>query len=404
MKLVTILVDGMADHKIPALGNKTPLEVALIPTIDHLAKHGEIGTVDTIPEGMSPGSDIANLSVMGYDPKRYHRGRSPLEAASMGVAMEETDVSFRCNLVTLTTEADYASRTILDHSAGDITTEEAAALVSEIKKKLDQEDLHFFPGFSYRHLILWNHGPEGYDLTPPHDILGQNIANHLPKGPSGKRLLSLMESSVAILENHPVNLERIKRGLRPANSIWIWGEGKKPSLDPIHEKYGVKGAVISAVDLIQGIGVLTGMEIIKVEGATGTIHTNFDGKCLAAIHALESGNDFVYVHLEAPDECGHQGDLDGKIRSIELIDEKIVKPIYQHLEKKGEPYRILILPDHRTPVALRTHTADPVPYVLYDSQQTINNDTHAFTEDAGSLGSHFPSGVALADHFFSPRT
>lgn len=402
MKLVTVLVDGMADYKIPSLGDKTPLEVAAIPTINFLAKHGEIGIVDTIPEGMAPGSDIANLSVMGYDPKIYHSGRSPLEAASMGVEMTETDVTFRCNLVTLTNEENYGERTILDHSSGDITTEEARELITDLKKTLETEDIHFYPGVSYRHLILWNNGPKEYDLTPPHDILGKKIGEHLPKGPNGAALLKMMEASTAILENHPVNKRRVENGLNPANSIWIWGEGVKPKLDSFLEKYGVEGAVISAVDLIQGIGVLAGMEAIQVEGATGTLHTNFDGKAQAAIKALDSDKDFVYIHLEAPDECGHQGDLDGKIRSVELIDEKVVLPLYTFLKELGEPYRILVLPDHHTPISLRTHTADPVPYVLYDSQKTQSHDEYVFTEDAAkAAGRFFESGVALADYFFS---
>lgn len=402
MKLVTVLVDGMADYEIPSLGGKTPLEAATIPTIDFLAKHGEIGMVDTIPEGMAPGSDIANLSVMGYDPKIYHSGRSPLEAASMGVAMTDTDVTFRCNLVTLTTEENYEERTILDHSSGDITTEEAAQLIQDLKKTLEREDIHLYPGVSYRHLILWNNGPKDYDLTPPHDILGKKIADHLPKGPNGATLLEMMKASTAILENHPINKRRMEQGLNPANSIWIWGEGVKPKLDSFFDKYGVKGAVISAVDLIQGIGILAGMEAIKVEGATGTIHTNFDGKAKAAIKALDTDKDFVYIHLEAPDECGHQGDLDGKVRSIELIDEKVVKPVYEYLNGLGEAYRILILPDHRTPISLRTHTSDPVPYVLYDSRKAELHQENAFTEAAANkTGRFIESGVALADHFFS---
>jgi 2,3-bisphosphoglycerate-independent phosphoglycerate mutase len=401
MKLVTVLVDGMADFPLEALGGKTPLQVAHMPTVDHLAKAGEIGMVATIPEGMSPGSDIANLSVLGYDPKIYHSGRSPLEAASMGVELTDTDVTFRCNLVTLTTEECYEDRTILDHASGDITTAESTQLILDLRKTLEQENMHFFPGFSYRHLILWNHGPDSFDLTPPHDILGRKIVDYLPKDPNGAVLLAMMKASTAILENHPINRRRMELGLNPANAIWIWGEGKKPRLDSFYDKYHVNGAVISAVDLIQGIGILAGMEAIAVEGATGTLHTNFDGKAQAAIQALQHGKDFVYIHLEAPDECGHQGDLDGKIRSMELIDEKIVAPLYHYLETCGEPYRMLILPDHRTPISLRTHTSDPVPYVLYDSQRTQHQEEHAFTEDAAEAsGRRFDSGVALADHFF----
>lgn len=400
MKRVIILVDGMADYEMESLKGSTPLDVAVIPTINHLAKHGEIGQVQTIPEGMSPGSDIANLSVMGYDPKIYHSGRSPLEAASMGVSLLDTDVTFRCNLVTLTNEEEYEQRTILDHSSEDITTEESTVLIQDLKMSLDQEDLHFFPGISYRHLILWNHGSLEVQFTPPHDILGKPIVEYLPKGTFGPKFLSLMKASAPLLANHPVNLHRVKQGLRPANSIWIWGEGKKPRLDSFQEKYHLRGAVISAVDLIQGIGVLAGMEAIKVEGATGTLHTNFTGKAEAAIRSLQEDKDFIYVHLEAPDECGHQGDLEGKIRSIELIDEKIVKPIWEHLKGREEPFRILVLPDHATPVALRTHTSDPVPFVFYDSQTHLYHEEYAFTERASrEAGLKYQSGVALADAF-----
>ncbi|HAE61765.1 MAG TPA: cofactor-independent phosphoglycerate mutase [Eubacteriaceae bacterium] len=401
MKYVIILVDGMADYKVESLGMKTPLEIANIPTITLLAQKGEIGMVQTIPEGMSPGSDIANLSVMGFDPNIYHKGRSPLEAASMGVDLSETDVTFRCNLVTLKGDGPYASKTIIDHSAGDITTEEAKTLIEYLGKSFETKDIKYYPGVSYRHLILWKNGPFDYDLTPPHDVLGQKIEPYLPKGPYRDVILDMMEKSYELLKDHPVNLERINRGLNPANSTWIWGEGKKPSLASFKDKYGVDGSVISAVDLIQGIGILAGLTPIKVEGATGTIHTNFDGKAQAAIDALKAGDDFIYIHLEAPDECGHQGDLEGKIKSIELIDEKVVSPVYESLKSLGEPFKILILPDHRTPVSLRTHTSDPVPYVLFDSQKIISNKNQKFTEDSGTeSGNFFESGVSLADYFF----
>ncbi len=401
MKYVIILVDGMADYKIESLGMKTPLDVADIPAITDLAQQGEIGMVKTIPEAMSPGSDIANLSVMGYDPKIYHKGRSPLEAASMGVDLTATDVTFRCNLVTLEGDGSYESKTITDHSAGDISTEEAKILIDHLAAELETDDIKYYPGVSYRHLILWKNGPYDYDLTPPHDVLGQNIKPHLPKGPYKDIILDIMKKSYDILKDHPVNLNRIAKGLNPANSAWIWGEGKKPSLDSFKDKYGVGGSVISAVDLIQGIGVLAGLNPIKVEGATGTIHTNFDGKALAAVEALKNGDDFVYIHLEAPDECGHQGDLNGKIKSIELIDEKVVAPVFKGLKALEEPFRILILPDHRTPVALRTHTSDPVPYVLFDSNKISRKENQRFTEDSASeSGNYFDSGVALANYFF----
>ncbi|MBF7097070.1 cofactor-independent phosphoglycerate mutase [Alkalibacter mobilis] len=401
MKRITILVDGMADYPIEELGGLTPLEKADIPVIHDLASKGEVGLVDTIPTGMSPGSDIANLSVMGYDPKIYHKGRSPLEAASMGVDMTDSDVSFRCNLVTLTSEDEYTDKTIIDHSAGDISTEEAAALIEYLKVHLESEDLKYFPGVSYRHLILWKNGPYDFDLTPPHDILGKKVKDFMPKGPYGDYISGMMKKSFDLLKNHPINLARVENGLNPANSIWIWGEGKKPTLDSFHEKFGVKGAVISAVDLIQGIGVLAGLDVIKVEGATGTLHTNFDGKAAAAIKGLSEGYDFIYLHLEAPDECGHQGDLEGKIKSIELIDQKVVSPIFNYLLKTDDDFKIMILPDHATPIALRTHTSDPVPYLIFDSTEKTFDPDRKFTEKCGKeSGIIYDTGVSLSLYFF----
>ncbi len=400
MKYIVLLVDGMADYPIESLGNKTPLEVVNIPNINGCARRGEVGMVQTIPAGMSPGSDTANLSVMGYAPEIYHTGRSPLEAASMGVEMKPTDVTFRCNLVTVSEEADFASKTMIDHSSGEITTEEARELILFLKPHLENAFLTLYPGVSYRHLLVWDQGPEDFKLTPPHDILDQPISQHLPQGSGGDVILAFMEKSHELLKNHPVNLARVARGLRPANSAWIWGEGKKPRLDSFAEKFGIEGAVISAVDLINGIGVCAGLEPVVVPGANGTLHTNFEGKAQGAVDILKSSKDFVYVHLEAPDECGHQGDLAGKMKAMEIIDEKVAGYILREMDAWGVPYRFLVLPDHRTPIARRTHTSEPVPYMLYDSTRTGSEKDQQFSEpSAEASGNYFDSGHALMDYF-----
>jgi 2,3-bisphosphoglycerate-independent phosphoglycerate mutase len=396
----------MADYPVDELDGRTPLEAADIPAINSLAAKGEVGMVQTVPEGMSPGSDVANLSLMGYEPEIYHTGRSPLEAASMGVELADTDIAFRCNLVTLEGDDPFESKTMKDHSSGEITNEESHELIEVIDRELGGNGLRFYPGVSYRHLLVWENGPYDFDLTPPHDILGQGIAEYLPAGPHGPFFLDLTKRSVELLENHPVNRKRKERGLNPANSIWIWGEGKRPQLALFADKYGLRGAVISAVDLINGIGVLAGLRPIHVEGATGNIHTNFDGKAAAAIEALSGDDDYVYLHLEAPDECGHQGDLREKIRSIELIDKKIVAPINAALAQFGEDYRILILPDHPTPIALRTHVSEPVPYVLFDSRKAAveggQEKDQQFTEVSGrSTGRFFPTGPDLIRYYLS---
>lgn len=400
MKYITILVDGMADYPIEALGGKTPLEAAKIPAINGLARRGEVGLVQTVPEGMAPGSDVANLALMGYEPEIYHTGRSPLEAASMGVELADTDITFRCNLVTLGGGGGFETRTMLDHSAGEISNDEAHQLIKLIDEQLGTEDFKFYPGVSYRHLLVWKNGPWGFELTPPHDILGQGIGAHLPGGEHGPLFLDMTKRSVELLEEHPVNRARRERGENPANSIWIWGEGKRPQLTPFEEKYGLRGAVISAVDLIFGIGILAGLRPIHVEGATGNIHTNFDGKAAAAIEALGGDEDYVYLHLEAPDECGHQGDLDGKVRSIELIDQKVVQPIHAALEASGEEYRMLILPDHPTPLTVRTHVSEPVPYVLFDSRRAAEEREQLFTENSGrAAGNFYATGPELLKHY-----
>lgn len=403
MKYVVILTDGMADYKIEELGLKTPLGYANIPNIDKLSREGMLGLVKTIPDGMKPGSDVANLSVMGYAPSIYHTGRSPLEAASIGVKLKNTDVTFRCNLVTLCKEdgQDYSQCKITDHSAGEITTEESCSIIEDLKKVFDSETMKFYKGVSYRHLIVWDKGPYEFELTPPHDILGRNIGEYLPKGKGSEILLDMMEKSFELLKNHPVNIDRRRRGLNPANSIWIWGEGKKPSLNSFEEKFGIKGSVISAVDLIKGIGILAGLNSIDVEGATGNIHTNFKGKADAAIKELKKGMDFVYVHLEAPDECGHQGDIKGKIKSIELIDSIIVKEIWDYLKNSGEDYRIMVLPDHPTPISIRTHTAEPVPFLIYDSKHPVKCGANFDEESAQNSGVYIDEGCKLLPELFS---
>jgi len=401
MKYITILVDGAADYEIEELGNKTPLEVANTPCITKLARFGEIGLVKTIPDGMSPGSDAANLSVMSYDPLIYHTGRSPLEAASMGIELLETDVAFRCNLVTVSGDEPYENKTMIDHASSDITTEEARQLILDIREDLQTDFFKYYPGVSYRHLIVWNNGPYEFDLTPPHDILGKKITDYLPKGPYKDFFIDMTKKSYDLLKNHPINLKREERGLNPANSIWIWGEGKKPRLDSFEEKFNLSGSVISAVDLINGIGLLAGLKPIKVEGATGTIHSNFAGKAKAAIEALSS-DDFVYIHLEAPEQCGHQGDLQGKIKSIEIIDELVVRPIFEHFHASGKPFKMMVLPDHRTPISIRTHSSEPVPYVIYDSTQVRETPDNYFSEKSAEASyNYFDVGHKLMGYFLN---
>lgn len=400
MKYFVILGDGMADYPVPEYNNKTILEVADKPTIDYMSKNGELGMVKTVQDGMKPGSDVANLSVMGYDTKKYYTGRSPLEAASIGVKMKDTDVTFRCNIVTLSDEENYEDKTMIDYSSGEITTEEAKELISAVAKELDTDILKFYSGVSYRHLLVWDKGSTNVNLTPPHDISDRKIKDYLPKGDGADIILELMKKSEKILRNHPVNQKRVAQGKNPATSIWIWGEGKKPILDSFEEKFGVKGSVISAVDLIKGIAICAQMDSIDVPGSTGTYHTNFDGKAKAAVKAVtEDGSDMVYVHMEAPDECGHQGDWEHKKLSVELIDEKVVSYIKETMEKMGEDYKMLILPDHPTPIVKKTHVSDPVPYIIYDSTNQ-NGSGLAYTEDnAKTTGIYVEEGCTLMEKF-----
>lgn len=393
MKYIVMLGDGMADYPVEALGGKTPLEVAKKPNIDRLARGGRLGMVKTVPDGLKPGSDVANLSAMGYDPLKCYTGRSPLEAVSIGIQMDDTDVAFRCNLVTLSDDAEYAEKTMVDYSSGEITTAEAAELIRAVDEAFRTDEILFYPGISYRHCMIWHQGPVGLNLTPPHDISDRKITEYLPQNPV---ILDLMKRSYEILKDHPINQDRIVRGLNPANSIWLWGEGTRPGVTGFEAAYGVKASVISAVDLIKGIGLCAGMKVIEVEGATGNIDTNFKGKGEAALKTLLDGQDLVYIHVEAPDECGHHGDLEGKIQAIERIDQDIVGPLLKGLEEAGEGYSILVMPDHPTPISIKTHISDPIPYLLYCSTDVTDSGIDTYTEKTGkSTGVYVEPGYLL---------
>lgn len=398
MKYVVVLGDGMADEPIEALGNQTPLEFARTETLDALAPMSEIGMARTIPEGMSPGSDTANLAVMGYNPRKYYTGRSPLEALSIGVAMADTDIALRCNIVTLSEDENaYEERTILDHSSGEISTEDAAVLLGAVKKDLESDIYQFYTGTSYRHLLIWKNG-RVVSLTPPHDKLGQVIGSFLPED---EMLRSMMRRSYDILVNHPINIDRKKRGLNPANSIWFWGAGTRPALASFKEKTGKDGVMISAVDLLKGIAVGAQMENIIVPGANGGLDTNYEGKAMAAVDALlNKGKDFAYIHVEAPDEMGHQGSIEKKVKAIEYLDSRVIKIVKRGLDASGEPYRLLILPDHPTPIALRTHTSSPVPYLLYDSTLKQSHHWKYNEKEAAASGCFIGEGYTLIDHLF----
>ena len=392
MKYIVILGDGMSDEPIESLGGRTPLEAANIPTMDALASMGEMGMVQNVPAGMSPGSDVANLSVMGYDPKVSYSGRSPLEALSLGIDMESDDIIFRVNVVTLTDEESYAEKTITDHSAGEISTADARILMEMIQKNFNSDEFQFYPGTSYRHIMIWKKG-RLVSLEPPHDHLTQVIGPYLPKEPV---LREFMEKSFPLLNNHPLNLQRALDGKNKANSLWYWGAGTRPSLENFQAKTGLKGAVVSAVDLLKGIAVGSGMQVCQVEGATGSIDTNWEGKAQAAIDALlKDGCDYVYVHVEAPDEMAHQGLLEEKIQSIEYLDSRIIAPIKAAMEAAGEEFRMLVLPDHPNPLRYRTHTGDPVPYVLYDSTLQRKAVRHYNEKEAAATGNFEPIGHNL---------
>lgn len=398
MKYVIVLGDGMADRPIDEIGGKTPIEYADTPTLDMLSKISEVGLVHTIPEGMSPGSDTANLSVLGYDPKKYYTGRSPLEALSIGVDMKETDVAIRCNIVTVSDDdKPYEEKTIIDHSSSEISTEDAAVLLEAVRKELESDEFKYYVGTSYRHLTIWDKG-EVVSLTPPHDILGKTIGEYLP---TESKLKEMMKRSYDILANHPINVERVKKGLNPANSIWFWGAGTKPCVNSFEEKNGKKGAMISAVDLLKGIAVGAQMKNINVEGADGTLETNYEGKAQAAIDVLtKEGYDFVYVHVEAPDEMGHQGSVERKVKAISYLDTKVIKTIYEGLKASGEDFRMLVLPDHPTPICIRTHSSEPVPYLLYDSTNEVSSTLDYSEKCAEISGIYIAEGHTIIDHLF----
>lgn len=395
MKYVVVLGDGMADEPIEALGGKTPLAYANTPVMDKLSKLSEIGMVHTIPDGMKPGSDTANLSVMGYDPKKYYSGRSPLEALSIGVPMKDTDVAIRCNIVTISEEdVPFEEKTIIDHSSSEISTEDCAVLLKEVMKELANETYQFYVGTSYRHCLIWDKGSV-VELTPPHDVLGQVIGQYLPQD---EALREMMRKSYDILVNHPINIERKKQGLNPANCCWFWGAGTKPMLDSFEEKTGKKGMMVSAVDLLKGIAVGAGMGTVEVEGANGGLHTNYAGKVDAAAKALlEEDYDFVYIHVEAPDEMGHQGSMERKVQAIEYLDEKVIGPMVEKLEQAGVDFRMLVLPDHPTPIRVRTHTSENVPYMLYDSTNKQNNAWNYNEAEALKSGNLEPVGHQLIE-------
>lgn len=397
MKYLVLIPDGMADEPIDELGAKTPMQAASKPYMDMLAKKSLVGTVSNVPFGMVPESDTANMAILSFDPKVYSKGRSPLEAISMGLEMQPDQVAYRCNVVTLSDQGDYDEKIMIDHSADEITTAEADQLIKSLDAALGNEIRRFYTGVSYRHCILWHGGCDTYNFMRPHDILGQCIKDYLPSGEDGKVFYDLMRASWNILEHHPVNEARRARGLRPANSIWLWSPGKKPALPSFKDKWGLNASVISAVDLIKGIGICAGMKSIDVDGATGNVHTNYDGKAEAAIKAFGDGADYVYIHVEGPDECGHRAETENKVLSIELIDKKILGPVYEYLKSTGEDFKIMVLPDHPTPVRLRTHTIDPVPFMVYSSLKD-EDGVHQFSEDsAAKTGLYIPDGYTLME-------
>ncbi len=397
MKYIVVLGDGMADEPIAELGGKTPLAYAKTPNMDRLSKTSEIGMVHTIPDGMKPGSDTANLSVMGYDPVKYYSGRSPLEALSIGVPMKDTDIALRCNIVTISEDdVPFEEKTIIDHSSSEISTEDCAVLLKEVAKELADETYQFYVGTSYRHCLIWDQGSV-VELTPPHDVLGRVIGQYLPEDENLRRM---MKRSYEILVNHPINQERKKQGLNPANCCWFWGAGTKPMLSSFEEKTGKKGMMVSAVDLLKGIAVGAGMGVALVEGANGGLHTNYAGKVEAAVKAVTcDGYDFAYIHVEAPDEMGHQGSVERKVQAIEYLDSQVIGPVVEKMEAAGEDFRLLVLPDHPTPISVRTHTSDNVPYMLYDSTSPVESSLRYTEADGRAGGKLMPAGHKLIDYF-----
>jgi len=394
MKYIVLLGDGMSDKKVDELGGKTPLQAAKTPNMDHIARRGVMGLVRTVPDGLPPGSDVANLSVFGYDPRTCYTGRSPLEAASIGVQLGPKDVAFRVNLVNLHPQG---GRLIMnDYSAGHISNADGWELLDVLQENFNSEEFQFHPGVGYRHLMVWRNGCDRMTVTPPHDITGQDVADYLPKGEGADQLIQMMTSSQLLFYNHPQYKRRLAEGKLPANSIWFWGQGRAPRMESFKKKFGLTGAVISAVDLVRGIGVYAGLEIIRVHGATGYIDTNYDGKVKAALDALAQV-DFVYLHVEAPDEAGHSGKLTDKVKAIELFDEKVVGPVIGGIKKFGE-YRITCLPDHPTPVKMMTHTAAPVPFVNYSGEEAAKEGVAGYDEDsAKATGLYIEEGHRLMD-------
>ena len=401
MKYFVMLCDGMADEPNEILGGKTPMTLAKKPNMDALAQKGEVGCVKTVQEGMKPGSDVANLAVLGYNAYDCYTGRSPLEAASIGIDLKDTDVTFRCNLVTLSDEENYEDKTMVDYCGGDISTPEARELVEYLQENLGSDEFKFYPGVAYRHCLVWDNGnPHPGEFTPPHDIPNRVVKDYVPKGEDTAKLYDLMKRSYELLKDHPVNKKRIAEGKRPANSCWFWGEGTKPQLESFKKKTGLKGSMISAVDLLKGIAICAEMKSVDVEGTTGYIDTNFEGKCNAAIDEFKSGQDFVYIHVEAPDECGHRGEAENKVKAIELIDEKILGPVVDFL-KGYDDFAVLVCPDHPTPLSIQTHSSTPVPYLIYDSKNE-KNGVVTFNEDtAKSTGNYIEKGYTLMDYFLS---
>lgn len=396
MKYIVILGDGMADEPLAQLDGKTPLEVAKTPVMDELASKGEMGLAKTVPSSMKPGSDVANLAVLGYDPEKNYSGRSPLEALSVGVPMEDTDVVLRCNIVTVTEEEPYAGKTILDHSSGEISTADADVLMDAVRAAFNSEEIQFHTGTSYRHITIWKNG-RVLEFSQPHDHLGQVIGEFLPEE---KLFRDMMEKSFDVLNNHPLNLRRAKEGKNKANSLWFWGAGTKPALGSFREKTGLDGVMISAVDLLKGIAVGAGMDVVNVPGANGSLDTNYEGKADAAVKALlDDGKDFVYVHVEGPDEMGHQGSIEHKILSIEYLDSRLIGRVKDAMEKAGEDYRMLVMPDHPTPIRCRTHTSDPVPYILYDSTRQQRKIARYSEKEAAATGNFEADGYKLMEKF-----
>jgi 2,3-bisphosphoglycerate-independent phosphoglycerate mutase len=402
MKYLVLLCDGMADYPVEELGNKTPMECAEKPNMDKLAKKSKVGLVKTVADGLKPGSDVANLSVLGYDPMVCYTGRSPLEAGSIGIDMKDTDISFRCNLVTVSDEEKYEDKTLVDYCADDISTAEAKELIEFLAKEFDNEEFRLYSGVSYRHCLIWNNGTLDLGtLTPPHDITGRKVTEYVPTHENAQKLYEMMKKSYDLLKDHPVNKAREEKGLRPANSMWFWGEGKRAALEPFKEKFGVKGSMISAVDLLKGIGKFSEMNVVSVEGATGYIDTNFEGKANAAINEFKNGSELVYVHVEAPDECGHRNEVQNKVKSIGLIDKLILDPVLSYLESTGEDFKILICPDHPTPLCLKTHTNDAVPFMIYHKNGEVEGVDTFNEKTAGGTGVFVEKGPTLMQSFIN---